>query len=1321
MHTVNRLFAAHIKKLFVVFIIMALGLTAGVTTSFADITIFHVNDTHARVTPHKWIINQHGTSQPVFEDVGGAAYLASEMLRLTAGEPDAIVIDGGDISEGNPIGDMINPALCGDNPGGVGSNCTMTQFYTLLSNKLRAQRGRGMDAVVVGNHDVRDVNYINNLVALQNSGVPVVSVNVRNITTHQPYFAPYTIVTVNGIKVGILGYTTSASEVGASLSSTLEVATCDWNNAGSPNPPYGTGCHLAAYVNDLRNNQGCSLVILAAHVGHSGLVDPDAPLLVDDGAAKLPEVAVTGHWHTWADTVWQPEMLNYKTIFTESASYMKYIGELNITNTGSYVSSVQHVVRSADLDPDPDAESFIDNLISQYNAAHPGHPVDEVIGYTADNLMLDNVMKWWSADEYPWSGNNTAGQWICDAMQWKAAQLFGSCDLAFETGGGVRADIPAGWVTYLQIYETFLWNDDTFSRVNMTGQEIVNFLRQTNMDAGFSAALDVTAFDGMPTSVKFNGQPIDLNHTYTVAINNYMYAHPPTGWTWSDTNPLTSSALCRDGIVEFMRTQHPDQAHAYSVGGARYHLNTELSGGYRAVVTMMNDNDSKPAYEDAFIRFLSATPETLARRGSNQVPSDLVNADGTINSANRLSEQELYRSYLGFKSGALRPGDIIETWGKGSSYGGNPEFVDQEGIYANGVEFKIVGHDDSLAKPAFMSSIGAFWNDNYKNHYVQFIAKKTGTSTVADEYGTTITIMDATAYAPKTLPGNMGDMLLISGVPTMESYGLRFRCDNASVTAAPFPPVCGPSSHVDATPPGTISSPLTLSATATPCSSLTYNLTPVADSYVGSGRPTSNYGTSTTIYIQSSSTSTYGNERGWLKFDLSSIPAGATITGATLQLYNWAAAGVSLPSEVRGGNDDTWNETGITWNNQPAFGDVLDTQTLAAGTYNLWYNWNVTPFVQSKWSGNKLVSLVIKPVTEGSPDATAPSYKFDTKEYSSNHPVLQVTTTAGTATLTQVEFFYRYSSDNATWSAWTPAGITTVAPYLITFNYPNGYGYYEFYSRATDSLGTVEPIPADAQAFTHYSTVPAYYPLISIDNLYQRYDGQPKSVTVTTIPSGTSYSVTYDGNPTSPVNPGTYAVTATATLGGNTAMTTDVLTIGLGTATVNISNLNQIYDGTGKSVNVSTVPAGLSVSVTYNSSPTPPITAGNYAVLAEIADPNYAGWATATLIINKAPAIVTFGNLTFTYDGSPKIVSVTTNPAGLSVVVTYNGSQTPPSAVGSSMVVATVTDPNYGGTAYGNMTIAGAAEPVAVAALGLWGLLAAAGALGILGLRKRKQ
>ena len=1299
MSIVKRVLSARLKNLFTGFTTLVFALTVFSGVPFADITILHVNDTHARVTPHKWIVTQHGTNAPVFEDVGGAAYLASEMLQLTAAQPNAVVIDGGDISEGNPIGDM-------------NGNGTMTQFYALLSSKLKAQRGRGMDAVLVGNHDVRDVSYINNLVTLQNSGVPVISANVRNINTHQPYFAPYTIVTVGTIKIGIIGYTTSASEVGASLSSTLEVVACDWHSTNSAN------VHLGDIVNDLRNNQGCSIVILAAHVGHNVIIDPTTPLIADDGYAKVPEVVVTGHWHTWSDTVWQPSMLNYKTIITESASYMKYIGELRISDTGSYISSVQHVIRDADITPDPDVQTLIANITAQYNAAHPGHPVDEMIGYTADNLMLDNIMKWWSADEYPWSGNDTAGQWICDAMQWKAAQLFGACDLSIESGGGVRADIPAGPVTYTQIYETYPWNDDLFDRVNMTGQEIVNYLKINNMDAGFSSALDVTAFDGNPTSVLFNGQPIDLNHTYTVAISNYMYTNPPSGWTWSDTNPLTSTYLCRDGIVDYMRQF--SAGNPYHVGGPRYHLNTEFSGGYRAVVTMINDNDTKPVYEYAFIRLMSATPETVARLGGNQVPASLVNADGTINAANRLAEQEMYRSYYGFKTGALKPGDIIETWGKGSSYGGNPEFVDQEGIYANGVEFKVVGHDDSLAKPVFMSSIGAFWNDNYKNHYVQFIGQKTAASTVVDQNGTSISVNDVTGYVAKTLPGNVGDMLLLSGVTTSESYGLRFRCDNAAVTTASFPPLTGPASHVGPVPSGTTSSALPLSATATVGNSV-YSLTPVADSYVVSGKATSNYGTGTTLYVQSSSTSTYGNERSWLRFDLSSIPSGTTISSATLQLYDWGAAGAALPTEVRGGSDDTWSETGINWNNQPAFGTALASQTLAANTYNLWYNWDVTSFAQSKLSGNKLVSLVVKPVTEGAPDAAAPSYKFDSKEYTGTKPVLQVTTQGGSTTISQVQFFYRYSTDNATWGPWTSFTTVISAPYTASFTYPQGYGYYEFYSRATDSNNNVEPAPAAAQAATHYTSTPAYYPTVSIGNLYQKYDGSAKAISVTTLPAGAAVGVTYNGSSTAPINAGTYALVATATSGGNIATTTGMLTIApTSSASITIGNLNQGYDGSAKRVTVTTNPPNLVSTVTYSGSSNPPSNAGSYNVVATINDPNaLQASSNAVLNITTASAGMTFGNLSFTYDGTAKNVTVTTNPAGLAVTLTYNGSTTPPTDVGTYTVIATISDPNYQGTASGTLTISAGTGAAAVPALGPWGVLGTAVLLGGVALRQR--
>ncbi len=863
-------------------------------------TIFHTNDTHARVTPHKWIIPQHNAYTGTFENVGGAAYLASAMLQLTAAQPTALVIDGGDVSEGNPIGDQ-------------NGNLPNVQFFQLLSSKLKAQRGRGMDAVVVGNHDVRSATYIANLDGLATSGTPVISVNVRDIATHQPHFAPYTTLTVNGTKIGILGYTTQASEVGASLSNTLEVAPCDWNSTNSAN------IHLASYVNDLRLNQGCDIVILAAHVGHSFIATdttldsaPAPALLVDDGSAKLPEIAVTGHWHTWASTVWQPGLeLNYKTIFTESASYMKYIGELEVTGTGQYISSSQHVIRDADYTPDPDVQALVDSATSQYNAAHPQLPVDTVIGYTASDLLLDHEMKWWAADEYPWSGNDTAGQSICDAMQWEATQLFGQCDLAMESGGGVRADIPAGPVTFLQAYETYPWSDDTFYRVNMSGQEITNYVMKTGCDTGFSSALEVTAVDGVPTTITLNGQPLDPAHTYTVAISSFMYQNPPSGWTWSDQNPLTNSTLCRDSLVAYMGQFTVD--HPYSIGGPRYNLNTEFSGGYRAVVTMLDDNDTKPVYDNAFIRLLTATPETLEHLGTPQVPTSLVNADGTIVPTNRLAEIELYRSYLGFKTGLLQPGDIIETWGKGSAYGGDPEFVDQEGIYSNGVEFNVVGHDNSLGKATFVPSVPVLSDGNHKNHYVTFLARRTGTNSVADQYGATLTLWDATAYAAmSSIPGNVGDLLLVTGVPTMESYGLRFRCSKVVLASTQgttsFPPPSSVSSSVDPLPPVTTNSSITLSSTAA-VTNPTYMLAPVADAQVVSGYATSNYGTSTNLYVQSA-TSGYGNERDWLKFDLSSLPSSTVISSATLQLYNWKSAGAALPAEVHLGSDDAWTGDG---------------------------------------------------------------------------------------------------------------------------------------------------------------------------------------------------------------------------------------------------------------------------------------------------------------------------------------------------------------------------------------------------------------------------
>jgi hypothetical protein len=78
---------------------------------------------------------------------------------------------------------------------------------------------------------------------------------------------------------------------------------------------------------------------------------------------------------------------------------------------------------------------------------------------------------------------------------------------------------------------------------------------------------------------------------------------------------------------------------------------------------------------------------------------------------------------------------------------------------------------------------------------------------------------------------------------------------------------------------------------------------------------------------------------------------------------------------------------------------------------------------------------------------------------------------------------------------------------------------------------------------------------------------------------------------------------------------------------------------------------------------------------------------TATLTVTKATATVTLGSLSQTYDGSAKHATATTDPAGLHVDFTYDGSATEPTDADSYAVVGTVDDANYEGTDSDTMTI----------------------------------
>ncbi|HRT04728.1 MAG TPA: MBG domain-containing protein [Kiritimatiellia bacterium] len=217
---------------------------------------------------------------------------------------------------------------------------------------------------------------------------------------------------------------------------------------------------------------------------------------------------------------------------------------------------------------------------------------------------------------------------------------------------------------------------------------------------------------------------------------------------------------------------------------------------------------------------------------------------------------------------------------------------------------------------------------------------------------------------------------------------------------------------------------------------------------------------------------------------------------------------------------------------------------------------------------------------------------------------------------------------------------------------------------------------------------------VFLGGLSQSCDFTPRAATATTLPAGLTVKFTYDGQPTPPSLPGRYAVTATVATAYYAGSATGTLVVAKVPAAVTLGNLQQTYDGTPRAATATTDPAGLAVRFTYSGASNPPTAPGNYWVEAAVDDPIWQGTASGILAVAKASAAVTVGNLRQTYDGAPRAASAETDPAGLPVVLTYNGSANPPTDAGSYVVTAKVVSASYAGAATGTLVVEKAAAVV---------------------------
>jgi Calcineurin-like phosphoesterase len=211
-------------------------------------------------------------------------------------------------------------------------------------------------------------------------------------------------------------------------------------------------------------------------------------------------------------------------------------------------------------------------------------------------------------------------------------------------------------------------------------------------------------------------------------------------------------------------------------------------------------------------------------------------------------------------------------------------------------------------------------------------------------------------------------------------------------------------------------SALSTSKSATTQSTATYTFDSVADAYVASDFPSTNYGLSGTIRALSSP-----EYRSYLRFVVSDISG--TVTNATLRLY--AASSSATGHQIKRVTDQTWEEGTITYANAPSVGALIGSSgNFASGN---WTSVNVTSLV----NGNGVYDLVLTTTSSS-------NMNFNSRDASSNRPQLVIQTSSGvppTATVTNTPTNTSTSTPTSisTPIATNTATMTPSAPSVLTF------------------------------------------------------------------------------------------------------------------------------------------------------------------------------------------------------------------------------------------------------------------------------------------------
>ena len=487
-----------LKKLLAVLLVVSMlmtGLafaeTAETEVEHQPVVVLYTNDVHCGI-----------------EDAIGYAGLAAYEKAYEKLGYEVILVDNGDAIQGGPIGTL-----------------SKGEYIIDIMNAV------GYDIATIGNHEF-DYGMDVFMSLREKAEFPYISANFCDLEGN-PILDPYVIKELGGWKVAF---------VGVSTPETFTKSTPTFFQDEEGNYIYSfcqgeDGANLYAAVQkavDAARAEGAEIVVAMSHLGTDGSSVPytSSDLIVNTTGIN---VVLDGHSHS----VWEMELVQNAAgedvILSSTGTKLNNVGSLVIEAGEDQTPVLTTALHSESLFQDEEAEAFIATVKAQYEET-----LNQVVATTAVDLTTKDPA---TGERAVRTAETNLGDLCADAYR-----VVLGADVAFVNGGGVRADIPAGDITYGQILSVHPFGNMA-CLMEVTGQQILDALEMSSrtlpdecggflqvsglsyeINAGVESSVVVddagsfveVAGERRVQNVLVAGEPIDPEATYTLASHNYM-------------------------------------------------------------------------------------------------------------------------------------------------------------------------------------------------------------------------------------------------------------------------------------------------------------------------------------------------------------------------------------------------------------------------------------------------------------------------------------------------------------------------------------------------------------------------------------------------------------------------------------------------------------------------------------------------------------------------------------------------------------------------------------------------------------------------------